>query len=146
MRRKLPFSLAALIFLALASCRTEPPKVVQAVAPNYLQVARLAHVEGVIVVAVGIGPNGKVSNAKVRSGPALILLRQECLTTARKWLFAASSKQTRSANLSFEFVIDDALDKDALPEVSFSPPYNVAIRVAPIYVESSAAAVRVPRN
>jgi len=124
------------MLLALASCRAKPPKVVRWVAPVYPMIARMAHVEGVVTATVEISSDGKVSNAKATSGPALIVLRQECLASARKWLFATSSKPTRRANLSFEFTIDDALGKDALPKVSFSPPYHVAIRVAPIYLES----------
>lgn len=127
------------IALSLCSCSSESPKVVRAVAPNYLQVARVAYVEGIFLVSVTIGPDGKVSDAKITSGPALTLLREECLATAKRWLFTASSKHTRRAKLSFEFTIDDALGKDAQPQVSFSPPYNVAIRVAPIYLETPAA-------
>ena len=136
MRKILRVSLFTSIVLALVSCNAGPPKVVQGVAPNYPQIARIAHIQGVVTVTVEISSDGKVSNAKATSGPALIVLRQECLASARKWLFATSSKPTRRANLSFEFTIDDALGKDALPKVSFSPPYHVAIRVAPIYLES----------
>jgi len=132
------------MFLALASCSTAPPKVVQAVAPIYPKIARIAHIEGVIVISVEIGPDGKVSNARMISGAAL--LREECLATARKWLFAPSSNQTRTVELKFEFTVDDALPTDAQQQVSFSPPYYVAIKGAPVYLESSTGTVRNPKT
>src|SRR6185437_436947 len=134
MRRRLP-SLASLALLAVATCGAAPPKVVQAVAPIYPQFARVAHIQGVVVVAVEIGPDGKVSNAKTTSGPSL--LREACLATARKWRFVPSSKRSRTVDLKFEFTVDDTLGIDSPPQISFPSPYSVAIRVAPAVLNAS---------
>ena len=144
MKRIIRIFLFSSIVLTLASCGSEPPKVVQAVAPNYPQIARIAHVQGLVSITLEISSDGKVSNARMTSGAPL--LRDECLATAKKWLFAPSSKQSRTVDLKFEFTVDDALPTDAQEQISFSPPYYVAIRVGPVVLNTSIGTVRNPKT
>lgn len=55
------------------------------VTPKYPALAKMAHVEGNVVVEVVIGERGQVDNARVLSGPPL--LQQAALSAARKWKF-----------------------------------------------------------
>lgn len=97
----------ALVFVMLTSstlvcCGSQRQlTVVQATAPNYPSMAKMAHIEGDIVVEVNVAPDGKVSDATIVSGPPL--LRQESVAAAREWIFAKGPKQSRKQMLTFEF-------------------------------------------
>jgi TonB family protein len=60
--------------------------VLNRVVPSYPDIARAARVQGPVTVEVRINDEGKVTQAKVVSGPAL--LRTAALSAARRWRFA----------------------------------------------------------
>jgi protein TonB len=62
-----------------------PPTKVKNVNPVYPSIAQSARVQGVVIVEATIGPDGKVSDARVlRSIP---LLDQAALDAVRQWVF-----------------------------------------------------------
>lgn len=126
---------SVLLSWSLAGCDSHRlPVVVQAAAPNYPKIAQLAHIEGDLVVSVEIAPNGTVTQATTVSGPALAVLRQECLATAKNWIFASSSVESRREMLTFEFKI--AGEPGSGQEVKFLPPYRVTITAPPVELKS----------
>jgi TonB family protein len=63
-----------------------PPQKIKDVKPVYPAIAQSAHVEGVVTIEATIGPDGKVTDAKVvRSIP---LLDQAALDAVRQWEYA----------------------------------------------------------
>ena len=62
----------------------EPQRVVN-VAPNYPDVARIAHVEGIVILEAVIGPDGVVRDVRVlRSKP---LLDEAAMAAVRQWRY-----------------------------------------------------------
>ena len=63
----------------------QPPRRIVSVAPVYPQIAQQARVEGTVEIEALIGDDGKVRNAKLLSGKAL--LNEAALTAVRQWVF-----------------------------------------------------------
>ena len=63
----------------------QPPRRVVSVAPVYPVIAQQARVEGTVEIEALIGEDGKVRNAKVISGKAM--LTDAALTAVRQWVF-----------------------------------------------------------
>ena len=63
----------------------QPPRRIVSVAPVYPQIAQQARVEGTVEIEALIGEDGKVRNAKLLSGKAL--LNEAALTAVRQWVF-----------------------------------------------------------
>ena len=61
------------------------PKLISSVLPVYPSVARLAHVQGDVVVDTQIDKNGNVAHMNVISGPPM--LRQSALDALRRWKY-----------------------------------------------------------
>jgi protein TonB len=70
------------------------PVVVENPAPAYPELARLARIEGMVIVRVKVGTNGKVEDAIVVAG-AHDLLDQAALAAARRWVFIPGRQQKR---------------------------------------------------
>jgi len=63
----------------------KPPQKIKNVAPVYPPIAQSARVQGVVIIEATIGPNGRVTDARVlRSIP---LLDQAALDAVRQWEF-----------------------------------------------------------
>ena len=65
----------------------ELPVPVRAVEPPYPDLARQAHVEGLVVVNVLVGKDGRVMEAKLHPIVNIVLLNDATLEAARKWVF-----------------------------------------------------------
>ncbi len=63
----------------------QPPRRIVSVAPVYPAIAQQARVEGTVEIEALIGEDGKVRNAKVISGKAM--LTDAALTAVRQWVF-----------------------------------------------------------
>jgi protein TonB len=65
---------------------------IQKVAPVYPELARRAHIRGVVKLEVVVRPNGSVKSANAVGGsPALI---QSAIDAVRKWKFEAAPEET----------------------------------------------------
>jgi len=63
----------------------KPPKLVKEVSPVYPEIARLSEVQGVVILSVKTGPDGKVQDVMVlRSIP---LLDQAAIDAVRQWVY-----------------------------------------------------------
>lgn len=125
-------SIALFVILTMDSCGSPREiRIVDAVAPAYPRIAQSAHIEGDVVVAADIGPDGKVLRAEVVSGLALREIRQASLDAARKWVFSRSSRGERRELLTFEFRMTGEPNKDG-QETQFSPPHHVIVTVHPV--------------
>jgi protein TonB len=66
----------------------EMPVSITEVKPDYPQVARDAMVDGLVVVLVLVGRDGRVREAKVDAKNSIPLLDQAALESAKKWVFS----------------------------------------------------------
>jgi len=99
-----------------------------AVAPNYPPLAALASVSGSVIVRVRVAGNGTVARTRVVSGHPL--LRGAAVEAARKWRFASASTPSRTARMTFKFVLLPDRDR-SYQQTSFLPPDEVEVRYAP---------------
>ena len=134
-------SVALFVIFAVDSCSSSREiGVVEAVAPAYPRVGQIAHVEGDVVVATDIAPDGKVSRAEVVSGLALRQIRQASLEAARGWVFTRSSRGQRRELLTFEFRTAGEPNKHG-QETRFSPPDHVSVTVHPVETNDPAEVI-----
>jgi protein TonB len=84
--------------------RIERPKIVRQVAPVYPAAARLARVQGTVIIEATIGATGKVEDAKVlRSFP---LLDQAALDAVRQWEFTPTMLNGRAIAVLMTVTVD----------------------------------------
>ena len=62
------------------------------VQPNYPEIARRAHLEGVVKLELVVAPNGAVRKATVLGGNPL--LAESALDAVRQWRYEAASAET----------------------------------------------------
>jgi TonB family protein len=76
-------------------------RAIEKVAPVYPELARRAHIRGVVKLEVVVRPNGSVKSANALGGsPALI---QSAIDAVRKWKFEAAPEETTElVQLAFE--------------------------------------------
>lgn len=114
---------------------SENPTVVQAIPPIYPSIARAANVGGVVLIEIGVDPNGAVTAAKIIEGHKLLNLSAE--RAASKWKFSPSKAGTeRRIQLRFEFIL--IASNQGSPDdlgVIFWPPYKIEVRDAPYRVK-----------
>jgi len=92
------------------------------VAPVYPPVARAAHAEGKVVIAVEIGSDGRVTSAKAK-GNGMKLLVVVSQLAAKRWQFSPILKGKRSIDLTFIFRIVPKENE----AVTFLPPYQIDV-------------------
>jgi len=139
-------SVALFVILTMdSSGQSREVGIVEAVAPAYPRIAQLAHIDGEVVVAVDIGPDGKVLRTEVVSGLALREIRQASLDAARNWVFSRSSRAERRELLTFEFRMTGEPNKDG-QETRFSPPDHVIVTVHPVETEDPTEVIHAKRK
>jgi TonB family protein len=76
-------------------------RAIERVAPVYPELARRAHIRGIVKLEVVVRPNGSVKSANALGGsPALI---QSAIDAVRKWKFEAAPEETTElVQLAFE--------------------------------------------
>lgn len=97
---------------------TEKPTLIKKVKPEYPKLARMANVEGSVVITVLIGKTGKVINASVFK--SIPMLDEAALNAAKKCLFKPAKLRDRAVkikmNIPFRFTLDEYTD---IPEYSY---------------------------
>jgi Gram-negative bacterial TonB protein C-terminal len=91
---------------------------------KYPRVARLARVEGLVVLKLVLDDKGGVSEVLPLSG--LPILIPDCVSNARNWRFEPNSKKTIILVYNFSLVPDDP------GQVFFQPPNLVTVSDSPI--------------
>ncbi len=101
-------AVTAIIVLALAGCVTaqqSPPpvqsrKVTTRVPPDYPELAKRMHLEGVVKVEAVVRPNGSVKSTRVVGGNPVLV--DAALVAVAKWKFEpAQSESTELVQISF---------------------------------------------
>ena len=83
--------------------------------PEYSQIARLAGIQGDVVVLVRIGPDGKVLSAAALSGPSI--LRPYAERNVSRWIFRPGGEE--ELKVVYEFKLEK-------PEVEHAPPLRIS--------------------
>jgi TonB family protein len=89
---------------------------------DYPVLARQAHVEGVVVVRVGLDSQGDVISSAPISGNKLLI--PDCLENAKKWRFQPSSPKT--VIIVYEFRRDDRMCHNPCRSLFLIRPPNFA--------------------
>jgi TonB family protein len=77
----------------IAPAQDRPLKAVREKPPVYPELARTAHVEGVVRLAVVVGPDGAVRRVSVRSGHPLLI--PAALDAVRQWAYQPAREKGR---------------------------------------------------
>lgn len=85
-----------------------PPVAIETIAPPYPELARRAHVEGVVVLEAIIGVDGSVRDVRVLRG-ASPLLDPAAREAVRRWRYRAASVGTRPVAVYLQVVITFSL-------------------------------------
>lgn len=85
-----------------------PPVAIETIAPPYPELARRAHVEGVVVLEAIIGVDGSVRDARILRG-ASPLLDPAALEAVRRWRYRAASVGARPVAVYLQVVITFSL-------------------------------------
>jgi TonB family protein len=80
-----------------------PSRLVQRINPNYPVAARQYRVEGAVTLSATIGPDGRVHDAKVISGPPM--LRDAAVGAVKQWKYAPSTVNGRAVESSVQIVL-----------------------------------------
>jgi TonB family protein len=130
MRRITQFGLCAIVFAmtagSTAAINTQtdrPVKVIKQVAPVYPDEAQQAGVEGKVVLEVTVEKNGKLSMAKVISGPKL--LQQAALDAVKQWRFSNTGNARVTLQLTMAFTLDSEPAQISRNNSSLTNTYKV---------------------
>jgi TonB family protein len=99
--------------------------------PGYPQIARVAHVEGILTLAVTIDADGNVADAEVanddkRAGVAL--LKRFAIFNVRTWIFTKPPSVPYKVTIVYDYEIDKSLPlDDPKVNVKFDLPDHVMI-------------------
>ncbi len=85
-----------------------PPVAIETVAPSYPELARRAHVEGVVLLEAIIGTDGSVRDVRVL-GSAHPLLDPAALEAVRRWRYSAARVGTRPVAVFLQVVVTFSL-------------------------------------
>jgi protein TonB len=85
-----------------------PPVALETISPVYPELARRAHLEGVVVLEAVIGADGAVRDVRVLRG-ASPLLDPAALEAVRRWRYRAASVGTRPVAVYLQVVITFSL-------------------------------------
>ncbi|MCK5833453.1 energy transducer TonB [bacterium] len=79
-----------------------PPKPVKEVKPEYPQLAEKAQVEGVVLVQVVIGLDGKVEYAEVIQARPEGFFEEAALKAARQWVFTPAKQRDKPVKVRYQ--------------------------------------------
>ncbi len=82
----------------------KPPQLVQRVQPEYPTVARLAHVQGTVVIDAVISKSGSVISEHAVSGPSLLV--PSALDAVKQWKYKPTYLNGQAVNLAMEVTVD----------------------------------------
>jgi TonB family protein len=88
---------------APANAVVVPSRLMQRVNPSYPTSARQYRVEGAVTLSATIGPDGRVREAKVISGPPM--LRDAAVNSVKQWKYAPSTVNGRAVESSVQIVL-----------------------------------------
>ncbi|MGH9530864.1 MAG: energy transducer TonB, partial [Terriglobales bacterium] len=89
----------------------EPPVPLDQPRPEYSAEAREHKHEGVVVLRVEVGPDGRVSNVSVQN-PLGMGLDEKALEAVRQWMYKPALKNGRPVAVQFDLSINFRLDSE----------------------------------
>ena len=92
---------------------------------NYPLVARIKHIQGVVVLLAKLDRTGNVTATEAVSGAEALI--QDCLTNAKKWRFQPNPHG--NVVIIYEFRIEGLCHAPCLSQFSFKPPNEATIRI-----------------
>jgi periplasmic protein TonB len=81
----------------------KPPRLLSEVQPVYPTIARVARVQGQVVVSAIIDPNGNVVSARAVSGPGLLM--PAALEAVEKWKYAPTYLDGQAVSLAMDVTV-----------------------------------------
>jgi periplasmic protein TonB len=82
----------------------KPPQLVQKVEPQYPTVARMAHVQGTVVIDAIISKNGSVISAHAVSGPGLLI--PSALDAVKQWKYKPTYLNGQAVDLAMQVTVN----------------------------------------
>jgi periplasmic protein TonB len=82
----------------------KPPQLVERVQPEYPTVARLAHVQGTVVIDAVISKSGSVISEHAVSGPSLLV--PSALDAVKQWKYQPTYLNGQPVNLAMQVTVD----------------------------------------
>ncbi len=82
----------------------KPPQLIQKVQPEYPTVARMAHVQGQVVIDAVISKTGKVISEQAVSGPSLLV--PSALDAVKQWKYKPTYLNGQPVNLAMQVTVD----------------------------------------
>jgi TonB family protein len=106
--------------------------------PGYPRIARVAHVEGKLVLSVTIDAGGDVTDVVVTNdGKSLELLKRDTIFNARTWRFTKPPLAPYKQTIVYEYEIDRALPlDDPRTSVTFDLPGRVTIVTSGVSIQT----------
>jgi TonB family protein len=99
----------------------------------YPLAARLAHVQGVVVVRVQLDDGGRVTTAAAISGPKALI--SDSITNARKWRFQPNLEKTAVIVYSFRF--EGLCNLPCSSQSHYEPPNFVTVTTGSPVIDHS---------
>ncbi len=99
----------------------------------YPLAARLTHVQGVVVVRVTLGEDGRIVSSQALSGAKSLIA--DCIANSKKWRFQPSSAKT--AIIVYDFKIEGLCNLPCASQCTFRPPNMVTIVIGEGVVDHS---------
>jgi hypothetical protein len=129
-----------LLIIALGTCLTaqDAPILDETIKPlsfeslGYPLVARLTHVQGVVVVRAKLDAEGNVVSSTAISGAKSLL--PDCLSNAKKWRFQPNIEKTAVIVYHFQF---EGLCNVCTSQFRFEPPNIATVTIGEQVVEPS---------
>lgn len=109
-------------------------KVVYMPQPDYPVPAGIQGVQGVVIINVAIGTDGKVAYAVAESGPDY-LLRESAEQNAKLWIYQVPPRGRfpLEHHIKYTFIIDKNLAPNTLPTIVTDLPDAVEVISGPMY-------------
>jgi TonB family protein len=103
-------------------------------APQYDDIARAAHVTGVVTLAVTIDVDGQVTQVSRVSGPDI--LSKSAQENVKKWSFDNRSKAPVVLNMIYDYRILGKPSAKVVTSATFDLPGHVTVIVDPVSMET----------
>jgi TonB family protein len=135
--KQLIISALALISSGCVIVAQQPPVFDETIKPIYFEtltyplMARISHVQGVVVLRVTLNNEGRVVSATPISGPKALL--SDCVANSRKWRFEPTAEKI--AVIVYEFRIDGLCQLPCASQFTFRPPNAARITTGEAVVD-----------
>ncbi|MFA4858693.1 MAG: energy transducer TonB [Candidatus Margulisiibacteriota bacterium] len=111
MVKVLPAQLAQVMPPVAAPLPIMAPRLLQGVMPDYPAEARAQGIEGMVMLSLQIGPDGRVASSNVKQSSGFAVLDAAALHSAANWIFVPAQQGLANVLSVFEVPVSFRLDK-----------------------------------